>query len=155
MAATIVAGFDGSPSARQAVRHAATLARGGRLVVVHARETAPAHLAPRWKDLLDQEHVEHGQAVLESIVREGEVDLSDVDLETRLTGGKAAPAVLAVAHEVDADAIVVGSHGYSAFSAILGSVSNELVRKSDLPVTIIPPLCADRLTAEELAARAS
>ena len=155
MPATVVVGCDGSPAARQALREGALLARGGRLIVVYAREEAPPHIAARWRELLEAEHVEHGQAILESIVREADVDLDEVTLTTRLAQGRPAPALMAVAREVDADMIVVGSHGYSAYTEILGSVSHELVRKSTVPVMVIPPACADRMTAEELAARAT
>ena len=155
MAATAVVGFDGSPGARQALREGAVIARGGRLIVVYAREEAPPQITARWCELIEQEHAEHGQEVLEDAVRGHDVDLTDVQLETRLATGRPAPALMAIAREVDADMIVVGSHGYSAFSKLLGSVSNELVRKADLPVMIISPACADRMTAEELAAKAS
>lgn len=149
MAPAVVAGFDGSPTARQAVRYAADRARGGRLVVVHAREAAPPHIAPRWKELLDHEHIEKGEAVLESILREGDLDLGNVALETRLVPGRPAEAIIAVARDVGADMIVAGSHGYSPISSILGSVSRDLVRTSDIPVTIIPPACAERMASEE------
>ena len=155
MAATVVTGFDGSPAARQALREAALMARGGRLVVVYAREKAPPQVTSRWRELLEQEHAERGQEILENAVRGHDVDLTAMQFETRLATGRPAPAIMAVAREVDADMIVVGSHGYSALSQLLGSVSLELVRKADLPVMIIPPPCADRMTAEELTARAS
>jgi nucleotide-binding universal stress UspA family protein len=155
MPAVVVVGCDGSPAARQALREGALLARGGRLVVVYAREEAPQHLTSRWRELLEQEHIEQGEALLERIVREADVDLDDVTLQTRLLGDRPAHAIMTVAREVDADMIVVGSHGYAAFSEILGSVSHELVRKATLPVVVIPPACAERMTAEELAARAS
>jgi hypothetical protein len=53
MASAVVAGFDGSATTRQAARHAATPARGGTLVVVHAREHVARHLPPRWRDIAD------------------------------------------------------------------------------------------------------
>jgi nucleotide-binding universal stress UspA family protein len=78
--------------------------------------------------------------VLDAILQE------DADLptgavwEARLADGRPADAILQVARDVGADSIVVGSHGYSpATAALLGSVSEEPVRRADVPVTVIPP----------------
>jgi nucleotide-binding universal stress UspA family protein len=144
---TIVVGYDGSEPAREAVRQAVRLAHGGRVVVVHAYDAAPPHLSARWQELLEQDHRERAQAVLDAILLEGNDELADAQWEARLAPGAPADAILAVAHEVDADTIVVGSHGYGAMSALLGSVSHDLLRRSDRPVTVIPPAGAERLAA--------
>jgi nucleotide-binding universal stress UspA family protein len=155
MGATVVVGFDGSPAARQALREAALIAHGGRIVAVHAYEEAgPRAPAHRWEPL-EGEDPEQSRRALEAAVRDVAADVGDVTLEGRLVSGHPATAVLDVAHETGADMIVIGSHGWSAFSSILGSVSHELVRKADVPLTIIPPACADRMTAEEPAAEAT
>ncbi len=54
------------------------------------------------------------------------------------------------AEEIEADLIVMGTHGDTALvRAFLGSVSSALVRRSRLPVMIVPPgLRADEATAE-------
>ena len=51
----------------------------------------------------------------------------------------------AVRWEKGADGIVVGSHGYGPAAALVGSVSHELLRTSDVPVTVISPEAAERL----------
>ena len=55
-----------------------------------------------------------------------------------------------VRDELEADLIVMGTHGDTALvRAFLGSVSSALVRRSRLPVMIVPPgLRADEATAE-------
>jgi nucleotide-binding universal stress UspA family protein len=152
MGATVVVGFDGSPAARQALREAALLAHGGRVVAVHAHEPAgPKAPAHRWEPLAGDDP-EQSRRTLEAAVRDAAADAGGVTFEGRLVSGHPATAVLDVAHEAGADMIVIGSHGWSAFSSILGSVSHELVRKADVPLTIIPPACADRMTAGEMAA---
>lgn len=148
----IVVGYDGSNAARAAVRHAVGAANGGRVVVVHAYETPPPQLTSRWRELLAHEHAEQAQSVLDAILLEGNDELADANWEARLAPGHAAPAILGVAHEVGADAIVVGSHGYGPMSALLGSVSHELLRISDLPVTVIPPALAERIAAQGVSA---
>jgi nucleotide-binding universal stress UspA family protein len=62
---------------------------------------------------------------------------------------RSAEAIVRIAGEVDADAIVVGSRGYGSLSAMLGSVSHELLRISDRPVTVIGPRCAELRVASE------
>ena len=59
--------------------------------------------------------------------------------EARLASGAPARAIAEVAREVGADAIVVGSRGFVSVAERLGSVSAELVRDADRPVTVIPP----------------
>ena len=135
---TIVAGYDGSPSSRAAVAHAITLAAGGRVVVVHAHEAAPEHLNARWRELLDADHLDRARAVLDEILLDDNKELGDARWEGRLEPGDPADALLRVAEEVGAEALVVGSHGYGPLASLLGSVSHELLRRADRPVTVIP-----------------
>ena len=136
---TIVVGYDGSAPAREAVRHAVSLAHGGKIYVVHAYDAPPPQLTSRWQELLAQDHAERAQSVLDAILLEGNDELAGADWEARLEPGRPAQAICAVAREVDADTIVVGSHGYGPVTALLGSVSHELIRVADRPVTVIPP----------------
>jgi nucleotide-binding universal stress UspA family protein len=47
--------------------------------------------------------------------------------------------ILDVAAETDAELIIIGTRGATAVqSALLGSVSNEIVHNSDLPVLVVP-----------------
>ena len=143
----VVVGYDGSPTARAAVTHAVALARGDRVVIVHARHEPPARVTSRWRELLSAQPGEQGQAVLDAILLEGNDELADADWEARLVDGPAADALVRVADEVGAGAVVTGSHGYGAIGAVLGSVSQALVKIADRPVTIIGPRCAERWAA--------
>jgi nucleotide-binding universal stress UspA family protein len=147
-ARTVVVGYDGSPTARAAVTHAVALARGGRVVVVHAVRDQPPRLTSRWRELLAAESPERGQAVLDAILLEGNDELADGNWETRLVDGPAAEAIMRVADEVGAELVVTGSHGHGAVGAVLGSVSQALVKIADRPVTVIGPRCAERWAAE-------
>lgn len=61
--------------------------------------------------------------------------------ETRVEeqSASAAETILAVAREIDADAIVVGTRGRSGVkSLLLGSVSHAVVQHADRPVVVVP-----------------
>ena len=58
----------------------------------------------------------------ESVVREGDDPATDI---------------IALAAEIEADAIVVGSHGHGGFQGLLGSTGAKLVRRSPCPVLVI------------------
>lgn len=65
----------------------------------------------------------------------------------RLRGGEASSivqendeveeALLDLIDELDADVIVVGSHGHGAFVGLLGSTGAKLVRRSPVPVLVL------------------
>ncbi|MEF8780446.1 MAG: universal stress protein [Haloferacaceae archaeon] len=60
------------------------------------------------------------------------------EVETRVEIGSPAERIVAVAEEVGADHVVVGSHGRSGVSRLLlGSVAERVVRTSPVPVTVI------------------
>lgn len=61
-------------------------------------------------------------ATAESSVREGD----DVEDE-----------IIAVAEDIKADLIIVGSHGHNAFQGLLGSTGARLVRRSPVPVLVL------------------
>ncbi len=58
----------------------------------------------------------------ESVVREGD-DIED--------------EIMALRKELDADVIVIGSHGHGAFQGLLGSTGAKLVRRAHAPVLVI------------------
>lgn len=59
------------------------------------------------------------------------------DVETRLVEGSPGFAICELAKEVSADVVVIGSHGHGGFRrALLGSVSDYVVRHASCPVVI-------------------
>jgi nucleotide-binding universal stress UspA family protein len=60
-------------------------------------------------------------------------------------GPKVADEVLVQADRLDADIVVVGSHGRSGFERLLlGSIADRILRKSRRPVLVVPPHAASR-----------
>ena len=69
---------------------------------------------------------------------------SGADASFLVWDGDPAESIIAAAEAESADLIVVGSHGRNRVGrAILGSVSDEVVRTSPCPVLVVPPASAD------------
>ena len=69
--------------------------------------------------------------------RAREAGVSTIVLESRT--GEVAQTIIDIAHEKNADAIVVGKRGAGRVAGILlGSVSQKLVSFSPLPLTVVP-----------------
>ena len=70
--------------------------------------------------------------------RDDEDDGSDPDIDTRTEVGRPAATIVEVAEDIDADHVVVGSHGRQGVSRlVLGSVAEAVVRRSPVPVTVV------------------
>lgn len=134
---TILVALDGSPDARAALDHAATLARDqhARLVVMTA---APPPVcvngvgsgAAVVADLAPDFHQELRNAV-ESLP-------PDVGVESRLAHGPAARCILELAEQCRCDLIVMGFHGHGRLHhALRGSVSETVARESQRPVLLV------------------
>jgi nucleotide-binding universal stress UspA family protein len=62
-----------------------------------------------------------------------------IDTQALLIQGSTVETILERAEKLDADLIVLGSHGHGAlYRALLGSISEGVVRKSACPVLIVP-----------------
>lgn len=139
----VVVGYDASPGAREAVRWAADEARrtGGPLVAVFAVDSTPVtpHFAgPMPGDAIDEQTLREAAA---SVLGELEQVLSeragDLEVRTRVPFGPAAPALLAVADECDAEVVVVGATGHNAVArAVLGSTTDTLLSTARKPVVV-------------------
>ena len=144
--ARVVAGYDGSDRARQAVSWAAGEAEGRRagLTVVEVVDwpvtgTLPpaGGSLPPAGTLVDEQtlrgHAERRLADLAQDVRQAR---SDLDVETRVEFGRAAEALPRVAGPTDL--VVIGSSGRTALPRmLLGSTAAELVHTCDRPIVVV------------------
>ncbi len=136
----ILVALDGSPDAESALRHAVTLARDQNarltlLTVAPAPSTAAGAGASQPPDLLD---------LHETILRQANEWLpKDIGVTTKVERGNAAETILRTLREGDYDLVVMGSHGHSRVRrALLGSVSEKVLRASTVPVLLmraVPP----------------
>ncbi|MEM0156025.1 MAG: universal stress protein [Thermoplasmataceae archaeon] len=78
-------------------------------------------------------------ASAKNVMGEGSVNASFVNMDSK---GETVPkSIMRVAKERGADLIITGTRKLSGLSkAILGSVSSEIIKLSDIPVLIAPPL---------------
>ena len=77
-----------------------------------------------------------------------------VSVETAIREGDPSDEILAYADEIDADAIVAGTHGRTGVQRqLIGSVAERLVRHSPIPVMTVPLPATDETVETEEAAR--
>jgi nucleotide-binding universal stress UspA family protein len=140
----IVVGPDGSESAKEAVRQAATLAQltGAALDVVSAYEPVPKRRVDSEREgaPADVQH-EFGPREDVNFALDGAAAIAhemDVEVKPHPRDGDPADAILSVADEVDADLIVVGNKGMTgARRFLLGSVPNKVSHHADCGVMIV------------------
>ena len=138
---------DGSEPALDAVRHALHLHREGlhaSFLVATVQEPAVAYelmLTPD-AEVLERVTGAVGARALEGA--EALLNAAGVPFEREIATGDPALTLLDVAVRHGCAAIVMGARGMGALrSALLGSVSQEVLRDSPLPVTIVKHLIAD------------
>jgi len=135
---TILWATDGSETAAQALPYALDLAKpnDARLVVAHIREIFIGR-AGGYPVLADETELR------ERIGRQVK-DVQEVGRETTFivrtcTSGHASRTIAEIAEEVEADLIVVGTHGYGRVAGLLlGSVTQGLLHAGVCPVLAVP-----------------
>ena len=142
----IAVGVDFSGTGDNALLEAMRLARqlpGSELHVIYVLKTDKTlHDANKLFEL-EREVREKAEEVREHVVnvcspREGEAYSLELIVHVRL--GEPAQAIHQTAVDVDADLIVVGTHGRRGLDKlILGSVAEELVRSAHVPVVVAHP----------------
>jgi nucleotide-binding universal stress UspA family protein len=137
---TILVATDGSPSAREASDFAVELAaeHGATLLFVHVVRTL---------DFVNDDPEDAGYAVLHEPTARDHLVLEEaaaraaelgVDATTSLRFGTTVEEIVAYADACNVDVIVVGTRGHGRVaSALLGSVSLGVMRKSTRPVLIV------------------
>jgi nucleotide-binding universal stress UspA family protein len=131
----IVVGVDGSDLSIGALRWAAEHARhiGGRLLAVTGYDVPwTVFLAPT---ATEEDYARAAREVLGSTVATALGDPTDLSVETRLVQDRPARALTTAS--VDADLLVVGSHGRGELPGMhLGSVSGYCVHHAACPVLV-------------------
>jgi nucleotide-binding universal stress UspA family protein len=137
----ILIATDGSESAREALEFGLDLA---------AKQEARAfivHVAPGVDPMPYSGFAVVAVSVPHALTEHDEEPLWDaseiakangVEFETKLLQGKPADEIVAFADMIDADLIVLGSRGHGSIaSALIGSVSRDVLHESRRPVSIV------------------
>ncbi|MBT8037133.1 MAG: universal stress protein [Verrucomicrobiae bacterium] len=146
----IIAAIDFSDVSASVVKVATKLAKAldENLHLVHVVESEPTYAAygfspgefPAMHEV-QQESVTRGEKKLQAIAAE----IGLVGVETKVLQGQPLYSILEYAKEVDADMLVLGSHGHGFLgSLLLGSVAEGCVRKAKIPALIVPVPRSDK-----------
>lgn len=154
---TLLVCIDGSDLAMQAAVTGLELLRRSddRVVLTTVVEPSPTGLSATMPQFGAQPGMpppvsaDHEQVMARAVVSQGqqlliataaELDLTDDEnVELRVIDGKPGEALVALADEVGASAIVMASRGVTGFRrAVLGSVSDYVTRNATCPVLIVP-----------------
>ena len=136
-AAVVVAGYDGSPSSRDALAWATGAARrsGGRLVVVFVIVAVPAISAATPVAMVAAEaQVEQAGALVGEVARE--LEGYGVGWEFVVAHGDPAEELVRVAAALRADVVVVGRS--LGVHILAGSVPRRLLHRAHRPVLVVP-----------------
>jgi nucleotide-binding universal stress UspA family protein len=139
---TILLATDGSEEAQLAATTAADLAQktNSELHLITVGLDYPLYELPEhpagFEDVL-RENRREAKEILEQQAKRIEESGGTVK-ETHLREGRADEEIVEVAEEIDAGLIVIGSRGHGRLRrALLGSVSDAVVRHAHCPVTIV------------------
>lgn len=131
--------LDGSPQSEEALRYAIETFPEGEIVAIHvlnpaAGDTGFDEVMSETGDVLDEQEGFADELFETARDIAGEERIVD----TQLLAGRATTEIVDYASEHDIDEIVMGSHGRDgAARLLLGSVSETVVRRSPVPVTVV------------------
>lgn len=133
----ILVPLDRSSLAEQALGTAEAIASAsnGEISLVVARPMAPydGSMIDAWSDARDPEDVSYVRRIADEVARGARIVATG-----SVATGKAADAICRRAHDVEADLIVMTSHGRTGFSrAWLGSVTDTVIRQAAVPVLML------------------
>ena len=137
----ILIAVDGSELSLDAVHHALQLVQDGlRAEFVLANVQEPASLyelvVSRDPDLIAAASLEAGEHLMAPA--RALLDAAGLSYDTEVGVGDPAHTLVDIAESTGCDMVVIGARGQGALSsALLGSVSQELVHASPVPVTVV------------------
>jgi nucleotide-binding universal stress UspA family protein len=136
----ILVATDGSREAQLALTTAADLAKStdSELHVVHVGEVPLVYHPERHAYQAEyEEHEKEAQQLLEAQMQRIE-GASATEAQAHLRMGRADEEIVELAQSIDAGLIVMGSRGHGRLRrALVGSVSESVVRHAHCPVTIV------------------
>ena len=155
--APILIAYDGSPSARQAIWRAASLAPGRHAIVVVARtamESAAARIEGH--DALTHAPDDAVERTAAQGIRLARAAGLDAEALVVSGNGSVGHSIIDAAERVGAALIVLGSRGRNGLRSLaLGSVSRHVVHDGRIPTLVVPARPGREATSEAAARTAS
>lgn len=136
----VVVAYDFSPSSEQALLRAVEVAARAPQHVLHVVAALEPHQSLKGVSYDTAEHLQ--KRIMERVTTAfaGRESASEVQFFVHARIGKPAVEILALASEVGADLIFIGSHGKTGVERfLLGSVSERVVREAKCPVLVARP----------------
>ncbi|MFB3777270.1 MAG: universal stress protein [Bryobacteraceae bacterium] len=137
----ILCPVDFSDLSARALRYAAMLARlsGARLTVVYAHSfSAPSYFTTGKLEDLERQFRESLHEAEAELQRFAQKETGGLPVDARIVEAHPVDAIKKTAAEIDADLIVMGTHGRSGLNRLmLGSVAEGVLRESLVPVLTV------------------
>jgi nucleotide-binding universal stress UspA family protein len=121
--------------------HRVALATNAEVYVLHTIIPLPGIAGPEFNPVTEHQEMSRRYLAEQDQLNELVTQLveADVNATALMAQGDPAKTVLKEAERLDAELIVVGSHGHGMmFDALMGSVSAGILRKSAIPVLVVP-----------------
>jgi len=121
--------------------HRVALATDAEVYVLHTIIPLPGIAGPEFNPVTEHQEMSRRYLAEQDQLNELVTQLveADVNATALMAQGDPAKTVLKEAERLDAELIVVGSHGHGmVFDALMGSVSAGILRKSTIPVLVVP-----------------
>ena len=141
---TVLAPIDFSDITARVVDQAIALARavGGRLVLLHV-VSQPRSAGGRRDDAKPRPEIapaRTGSAARRLAALQRELQARSVTAHAVQLAGRPAVQILEQAGRLEADYVVMGSHGHTAlYDLIIGSTAMEVLKGAGCPVVLLPP----------------
>lgn len=129
----VVAPVDGSAATERVARYITQMHAGEADVLLLA--VLPHEMRTRTTPQQESEHT----ATVESMTRNARAIIDDAGMPYRVTVGYGSPGaeIVRFAEEENADLIVIGRRGSGLSKALLGSVSDHVVKNATRPVVVV------------------
>jgi len=121
--------------------HRVALATDAEVYVLHTIIPLPGIAGPEFNPVMEQQEMSRRYLDEREQLKELVTQLveADVNATAIMAQGDPVKTILREAERLDAELVVVGSHGHGKmFDALVGSISAGILRKSTIPVLVVP-----------------
>ena len=121
--------------------HRVALATDAEVYVLHTIIPLPGIAGPEFNPVTEQRELSERYLDERDELNELVTQLVDADVNASalMAQGDPVKTILREAERLDAELVVVGSHGHGMmFDALVGSISAGILRKSTIPVLVVP-----------------